>query len=95
MRNIKKMVAALTMAGIIILSTSFANAGIIVAGAKGDAPGKASSTQQCSDPSSTGRINAGIVVAGLTGIVVAGFTGIIVVGAVDSPITTCGIVVAG
>ena len=95
MKTIKQLIAAFTMAGIIILSTSFANAGIIVVGAKDDAPGKASSTQQCSDASSTGRINAGIIVVGLTGIIVVGFTGIIVVGAVDSPVTTCGIIVVG
>lgn len=88
--------AAFTMAGIIILSTSFANAGIIVVGAKGDAPGKSgNTTQQCSSPSKSGRVNSGIIVAGLTGIIVVGLTGIIVVGAVDSPITTCGIIVVG
>lgn len=88
MKTVKQLIAAFTMAGIIILSTSFANAGIIVAGAKKD-----TSSQACGQ--STGKTNSGIIVAGFVGIIVAGFTGIIVAGAVDSPTTNCGIIVAG
>lgn len=90
MRSIKQIIAAITMTGIIILSTSFANAGIVVAGSKKDTPGTS-----CSQTLETGKVNSGIVVAGFVGIVVAGFTGIVVAGAVNSPISACGIVVAG
>ncbi|HMJ09096.1 MAG TPA: hypothetical protein VK468_08825 [Pyrinomonadaceae bacterium] len=68
---------------ILMFGTTFANAGIVVAGVAGG-----------SDPCTDTKDNIGIVVAGLTGIVVAGFTGIVVAGAADVPVD-CGIVVAG
>ena len=92
MRNLKNTVAAITMMAVIVFGSTFANAGIIVAGF-GDETEKTTTEQPCTEP--TGKTDWGIIVAGATGIIVAGFMGIIVAGATDAPNTECGIIVAG
>ncbi|MGI8812819.1 MAG: hypothetical protein ACR2IH_09890 [Pyrinomonadaceae bacterium] len=86
MKNIQKTLTALTLMTVLAFGTTFANAGIIVAGATSGDP--------CTD---TTKVDNGIIVAGLTGIIVAGFTGIIVAGFssdTKDPVN-CGIIVAG
>ncbi|HMS40662.1 MAG TPA: hypothetical protein PKE69_10575 [Pyrinomonadaceae bacterium] len=68
MKNIKNMIAASLMAVVLMVGTSFANGGIIVADLVGGG--------QCQQQNAMD--NGGIIVAGFTGIIVAGFTGIIV-----------------
>ena len=85
----KKTITTITLAMVLTLGTTFANAGIIVAG-KGSVPPK---TEPCSQP--TDKSLGGIIVAGFTGIIVAGFTGIIVAGKGDTAPVNCGIIVAG
>lgn len=88
----KKTLTTITMAAILTLGSTFANAGIIVAGRAAD---------NCT--SRDGIIVAGrdgILVSDAVGIIVAGLTGIIVAGAADStpctaPTDTDGIIVAG
>lgn len=92
MRNLKSIAAAITMMTVIAFSTTFANAGIIVAGFDRDTT-KTTSEEPCTEP--TGKPDWGIIVAGYGGIIVAGFVGIIVAGAVETPSTECGIIVAG
>ena len=88
MRNVKNTLTALTLMAVLAFGTTFANAGIIVAGAT------AKTDDPCTEP--TEKVDYGIIVAGFTGIIVAGFTGIIVAGATDDGSTTnCGIIVAG
>lgn len=84
MKMIKNTLTALTMIAVLAFGTTFANAGIIVAGA---------TDEPCTESSDNG--GKGIIVAGLTGIIVAGFTGIIVAGATDTEPVNCGIIVAG
>ena len=88
MKNIQKAITALTLMTVLAFGTTFANAGIIVAGA----------TSNDGDPcTETTKVDNGIIVAGLTGIIVAGFTGIIVAGYTGDtkgPVN-CGIIVAG
>ena len=87
----KKTIATITLAAIMTFGSTFANAGIIVAGRTAD---NGCTTTQNKD---------GIIVAGLTGIIVAGLTGIIVAGLADTDTTPCttnsfakdGIIVAG
>lgn len=84
---------------VLMVSTSFANGGIIVAGF-GD-----SNDSKTKNPCETVKVDSGIIVAGMadgiivagfTGIIVAGLTGIIVAGATDdNPPVNCGIIVAG
>lgn len=94
----KKTITTITLATIMILGTTFANAntGIIVAGRSAD---NTTCTQSKDGIIVAGR--DGIIVAGLTGIIVAGLTGIIVAGFDDGGTSTpCtagkdGIIVAG
>jgi len=84
----KKVITTFTLATIMMMGATFANAngGIIVAGFTGD---------KTADPCvETDKDFGGIIVAGLTGIIVAGFTGIIVAGAADEAPVNCGIIVS-
>jgi hypothetical protein len=103
MKKLQNILTATTLAAVILFSTTFANAGIIVAGYTDT---KDTTTDPCTTSTTgtkDGTVDSGIIVAGLTGIIVAGFTGIIVAGATgiivtDSKSTTttnCGIIVAG
>ena len=92
MKNLKNTAAALTLMAVIAFGTTFANAGIIVAGFNE----KTATERTCVETTTKApKIDWGIIVAGLRGIIVAGFTGIIVAGATDTPTVDCGIIVAG
>ena len=93
MISLKNFVAAITMMTVLVFGTTFANAGIIVAGFSKDAKTRTIATEPCTETSE--KPDWGIIVAGITGIIVAGFTGIIVAGATETPTTECGIIVAG
>ena len=96
----KKAITTIALAAILTFGSTFANAGIIVAGIAD------SGTKGTPCTSKDGIIVAGldgIIVAGLDGIIVAGLTGIIVAGFGDKGSSTCtqpvtvndGIIVAG
>lgn len=90
MRILRGIIPTTMLMLVLVVGTTFANTGIVVAGA-------AETTEPCTVKVDSGIVVAGItgiVVAGFTGIVVAGFTGIVVAGATDTQ-TDCGIVVAG
>ncbi len=101
MKKLKNTLAAFTMMFVLAFGTTFAHAGIIVAGFN-----ERSTTTRSGDPCKESKesnekqdvgiivAGAGIIVAGI-GIIVAGFTGIIVAGAAETPTTNCGIIVAG
>ncbi len=87
MKNIKKLVATITLAGIIIIGVTNANAGVLVGDFSKD------DTNPCSEQVET-KVDSGIIVS-LTGIIVS-FTGIIVSfndDAKEAP-TNCGIIVS-
>ena len=95
MKTVRNILTAGAMAAVLLMGTTFANAGIIVAGLK-----DTTNTDPCKD---TTKVDNGIIVAGLDGIIVAGFDGIIVAGLTgiivagvsgDGPVN-CGIIVAG
>ena len=89
MNNLKNKFAVGTMAAVILLGTTFANAGIIIAGATAPQP----CTQ---DPAATETSKTKTYLNNFTGIIIAGFTGIIIAGATEPPPTeTCGIIIAG
>ncbi len=81
------MIATLGLAVVMMMTVSTANAGIILADAKGD------TNQPCTEQKE-GKTDWGIILADFTGVVVHGFTGIIIVGAADTPVD-CGVVVHG
>ena len=84
----KKVITTFTLAAILMMGATFANAGIIVAGVSNNT----TKSEPCVE---TTKSLTGIIVAGFTGIIVAGFTGIIVAGATDEAPVNCGIIVAG
>jgi hypothetical protein len=90
MKNLKNMLAAITMMAILVFGTTFANAGIIIAGAEsGD-------SKTCGEGSKDGGFGvSGIIIAGIiiarTGIIIAN-AGIII--AKEDPNLTCGIIIA-
>ncbi len=90
MRNLKNTLAAFTMMFVLAFGTTFANAGIIIAGFNEKSTTK--SEQPCTQPSE--KEDWGIIIAGV-GIIIAGFTGIIIAGAAEAPTTECGIIIAG
>ena len=74
----------------LMISTTGANAGIIIAG----------EMDTCTEPTkveapATQDDLGGIIIAGITGIIIAGLTGIIIAGAAEEPQTNCGIIIAG
>lgn len=85
MKNLKKMIATLGLAVVMMMTVSTANAGIILADAKGD------TNQPCTEQKGD-KADWGIVIHAFTGIVIHAFTGIIIVGAADTPVD-CGIVI--
>ncbi len=86
MKNLKNMLAAITLAVVLMVGT--ANAGILMSDLNSD--NQPSCTQ--TDKENGGIIihdATGIIIAGFTGIIIAGFTGIIIAGFNETP-TTCG-----
>ena len=97
MKNFKTTTMSAMMMAIMLFGTTFANAGIIMAGARDGGKTKTTSTKTApcngSNPDATYR---GIIFAGFTGIIMAGFTGIIMAGAKNTtPQVSCGIIMAG
>lgn len=88
MKNLKNLMAAITLLAVLVLSTTSANAGIIVSdftGSNGDNP--------CTDKDGV-KVDSGILMSDLGGIIIAGFTGIIIAGKSGSGGTPvdCGII---
>lgn len=100
MRKVRNILTTATLASLLLFGTTFANAGIIVAGLADRQEvdqctvNKDTTTKVDSGIIVTDLDGTGIIVAGFTGIIVAGFTGIIVAGATAEPVD-CGIIVAG
>lgn len=86
----KKTLTAITLAIVLMFGTTFANAGIIIAGA--DAKTEEPCKDDGKDTGLVGIIIAGIIIA-KTGIIIAK-TGIIIAGARQDPNDTCGIIIA-
>jgi hypothetical protein len=87
MKNLKKLIATLTLTGIIILSTTNAQAGLMMSDlTDGDTPNPCTEKVEKTDT----KVDHGIIV-NLTGIIV-NLTGIIVNFTKDTP-TDCGIIV--
>ena len=81
MKNLRNLLAAVTLMMVLMISATTAKAGIMMTdGLKNDNP------QPCTETNGDAKTNWGIIVQG--------FTGIIVQGAVDMSID-CGIIVQG
>jgi len=97
MKNLKNTFVAITMMTVLAFGTTFANAGIIIAGLKDSGETKDKGKRPvttCTEPAKSDL--TGIIIAGYTGIIIAGLTGIIIAGvADDGGVTNCGIIIAG
>jgi hypothetical protein len=97
MKTIKGYITAATMFAVLAFGSTFANAGIIVAGRTADTNTKKSTMKTLStddgDPCTDDSTDlGGIIVAGFTAVATYATAGIIVAGATQE---TCGIIVAG
>jgi len=89
MKNLRNLLATITLMAVLMISASIAKAGIMMTdGLKNGEP------QPCTETKGDTKTNWGIIVQGFMGIIVQGYTGIIVQGVVDTPID-CGIIVQG
>jgi hypothetical protein len=90
MKNLKKLIATLTLTGIIILTTTNVQAGMLMS----DLAGRDNRTQPCSEKTekTDTKVNHGIIVS-FTGIIVS-LTGIIVSFTKDDAPTNCGIMMS-
>ena len=84
----KKTLAAFALATVMMVSTTFANGGIIVFGFGDNGKDK----DVCTEP--TKNDLGGIIVSDLGGIIVFGFTGIIVSDIRTTTTVNCGIIVS-
>jgi hypothetical protein len=90
MKKVRRITAAATMMVMMLFGTTFAHAGIIIAG-KESSKTRTTSTSPCNATST----REGIIIAGFTGIIIAGFTGIIIAGAIEPSNCREGIIIAG
>jgi len=98
MKALRKTLTTALLIATVLVGSSFAGDGIIIAGLTDK------QTQPCTTTSKgdTTKVDSGIIVtdldgiiiAGFTGIIIAGFTGIIIAGAKETPVD-CGIIIAG
>jgi len=95
MKNLKNTFAAFTMMAVMALGTTFANAGIIIAGRTADGDKQTQKTEQCTNQTEVKNDLGGIIIAGFVGIIIAGRTGIIIAGFGEESVVNCGIIIAG
>ena len=92
MNTLKGWITTFVLITTLMVSTTFANDGIIIAGVS-----KEPTPSQCTEESKGDeKSGIGIIIAGI-GIIIAGFagTGIIIAGATEEPPVNCGIIIAG
>jgi len=86
MKNLKNLLAAVTLMAILMIGSSTAKAGLLMsdlADGSGD---------PCTVNDEDSMTNTGIILVGYTGIILTGYTGIILTGYAD-PDTNCGILI--
>lgn len=93
MKNLRNLLATITLTAVLMISATTANAGIIMSDAKGDQP------QPCTETKNAPRVDKGILMSDFTGILVTGFTGILVTGFTGILVTgysqvDCGIIMS-
>jgi type 1 fimbria pilin len=74
MKNLRNLMAAITLLAVLVLSTTSANAGILMSDFAGS-----NNPDPCSVKDDS-KLDSGILMSDITGIIIAGFTGIIIAG---------------
>ncbi len=70
MKNLRNLIAAVTLMAVLVMGSISANAGILLGDLKGNSDTCANDT----------KVDSGIIIGGFTGIIIGGFTGIIIGG---------------
>jgi hypothetical protein len=97
MKALRKTLATAMLIATILVGSTFAGDGIIIAGLAEKQTQPCTTTKGETTKVDNGIIVTdldGIIIAGFTGIIIAGFTGIIIAGAKQTPVD-CGIIIAG
>jgi hypothetical protein len=87
MKNLRNLLAVVTLAAVLMISASTAKAGILMSDLKGNEP------QPCTETKTDSKTNWGIVITSLTGIVITSLSGIVITSAADTPVD-CGILMS-
>lgn len=83
MKNIKKMMTAVTLMMVLMVGTSFG--GVIITGAQDQQP--------CTEQPNT--VKGGVVImSDITGVIITGLAGVIITGLKDTPVD-CGVIITG
>jgi hypothetical protein len=86
MKNLRNLLATITLMAILVVSASTAKAGIMLTDLRnGD-------MQPCTETKGETKTNWGIVITSFTGIVITSITGIVITSAADTTVN-CGIVI--
>ncbi|MEJ7847887.1 MAG: hypothetical protein WKF92_07370 [Pyrinomonadaceae bacterium] len=94
MKNLRNLFGWITLVAILTFSSTYANAGIIIAGAQDQKTDPCTTTEKVDSGIIIAGLKDGIIIAGFTGIIIAGITGIIIAGSSETPVN-CGIIIAG
>ena len=88
MRKLKGWITTTCLAAMIAVSTLNANGGVIITGATSPEPTPCTKAEK-------GKVDYGVIIAGVTAVIIAGFTGIIIAGVTSEPVEECAIIIAG
>ena len=82
MKNLRNLMAAVTLAMVLMVGTSMANTGILMTDLKGD------DTQPCTET----KVDWGVIIHSVTGVIIHSVTGVIIHSATDTN-TNCGVII--
>lgn len=86
MKNLRNLLAAITLMVVLMVGTSSAKTGLLVSDLNGNNP------QPCSEKKDDSKTEWGIIITSFTGIIITSFTGIIITDVVETPVD-CGIII--
>lgn len=89
MNTLKGWITTTVLMATLMVSTTFANGGIIIVGRNRSAPAPCTETKKGDDKNAIGIIITGV------GIIITGLTGIIITGGAEQPPVDCGIIIVG
>jgi len=87
MKNLRNLLATVTLIAVLMISASTAKAGILLSDLNDG------NTQSCPEvKNDSTKSDWGVLVTGFTGVLVTGFTGVLVTGFTDGSQDACGII---
>ena len=89
MRTLKGWITTTCLVAVFMVSTTTANAGVIIAGATTPSP------TPCTQKTVKEKVDYSVIIAGITGVIIAGLTGVIIAGFTTEPVEECAVIIAG